>query len=339
VQLDEFTGMVRLLAGDIGGTNTRLRLEELTTQAVTLHEASYTSANYQHLSDIVTQFLQEANSPPPVAACFAIAGPVQDDRAPVTNVPQWGELDARDMERKLGIKRIRLINDFAAIGYGIPALQPKDVVLLQDRPAIPKAAIAVLGAGTGLGEALLNWQQDQARYQVLATEGGHADYAPRTDLEIGLLQFLRSRHGRVSVERVVSGQGIFAIYEYLRTLSIEPASAEVEAQFLQTDPSAVIAQHALNQSDSLCIQALDLFIACYGAEAGNLALKSLPYGGLYLAGGVGAKILPKLQSGIFIESFLDKGRMRSILQTLPVSLIINPNVGLMGAALYAQTDA
>jgi glucokinase len=134
----------------------------------------------------------------------------------------------------------------------------------------------------------------------------------------------------------VSGQGIFAIYEYLRSLNLAPASAEVEAQLLQADPSAVVAQHALTQSDPLCVQALDLFAASYGAEAGNLALKSLPYGGLYLAGGVGAKILPKLQSGTFIENFLDKGRMRAVLETLPVSLIANSKVGLMGAALYAQ---
>jgi glucokinase len=325
--------MVRLLAGDIGGTKTLLRLEEFSTQAVTLHEDTYASADFAHLNAIVTRFLKEADSPPPVAACFAIAGPVQKNQSKVTNLA-W-QLDAHQMQVELGIEQIQLINDFAAVGNGIPALQPKDVVLLQDRPAVPKAAIAVLGAGTGLGEALLTWQG--GRYQVLATEGGHADYAPRTDLEIGLLQFLRSRHERVSVERVVSGQGIFAIYEYLRTLNLASVSAEVEAQILQTDPSAAIAEHALAQSDPLCMQALDLFVASYGAEAGNLALKSLPYGGLYLAGGVGAKILPKLQSGVFIQSFLDKGRMRTILETLPVSLIINPNVGLMGAALYAQT--
>jgi glucokinase len=325
--------MVRLLAGDIGGTKTLLRLEEYTTEAVTLHETAYASADFAHLNAIVTRFLKEANSPPPVAACFAIAGPVQNNQSKVTNLA-W-QLDADQMQTELGIKQIQLINDFAAVGNGIPALQPKDVVVLQDQPAVPQAPIAVLGAGTGLGEALLIWQQD--RYQVLATEGGHADYAPRTDLEIGLLQFLRSRHERVSVERVVSGQGIFAIYEYLRTLNPASVSAEVEAQILERDPSAVISEQALAQGDPLCVQALDLFVGSYGAEAGNLALKSLPYGGLYLAGGVGAKILPKLQSGIFIESFLDKGRMRTILETLPVSLITNPNVGLMGAALYAQT--
>jgi glucokinase len=338
-------GMATLLVGDIGGTNTRLlliRLKNDTTAMAMPDPAIYASAGFTHLNDIAIQFLEEARCflgeaySPPVAACFAIAGPVKDDTCQLTNL-SW-QLDARQMEEKLGIKHIRLINDFAAVGYGIPALQSEDVVVLQDCPAVPQAAIAVLGAGTGLGEALLIWQQD--RYEVLPTEGGHADYAPRTDIEIGLLQFLRSRHGRVSVERVVSGQGIFAIYEYLRTLLPLLVSLEVETQLKdpERDRSDVIAKYALApQRDTLCAQALDLFVANYGAEAGNLALKSLPYGGLYLAGGVGAKILPKLQGGVFMESFLDKGRMRSILKTLPVSLIVNPKVGLMGAALYAKT--
>ncbi|MCG9893587.1 MAG: glucokinase [Thermosynechococcaceae cyanobacterium MS004] len=331
--------MVRLLAGDIGGTSTRLRLVAFEEESYTapesglLYEQQYPSADAEHLNLIVKQFLQEANSPLPIAACFAIAGPVKNDTAQVTNLP-W-ELDARQMEADLGIKTIRLINDFAGIGYGIPALQPADLVVLQDRPAVANATIAVLGAGTGLGEALLVWQKK--RYEVLATEGGHTDYAPRTDLEIGLLQFLRSRHRRVSVERVVSGQGIFAIYEYLRSIPGASPSPVVEAQILKEDPSAVIAQQALADGDPLCVQALDLFVANYGAEAGNLALKSLPYGGLYLAGGVGTKILPKLQNGLFLEHFLEKGRMRPILESLPVSLITNTNVGLIGAERYAQT--
>lgn len=325
--------MVRLLAGDIGGTKTLLRLEEYTsTETVVVQEQSYPSAAFNHLNPMVKQFLAQAQSDAPSAACFAIAGPVQNDCSVVTNL-SWN-LDARQMETELGIPQVRLINDFAAVGYGILALQPTDVVVLQDQPAIAQAPIAVLGAGTGLGEALLIW--GEGGYDVVATEGGHADFAARTDLEIGLLTFLRSRHGRVSAERVVSGQGIQAIYEYLRASDVVPSSPTVELQLQQEDPAAVIARHALDHSDALCTQALALFVAAYGAEAGNLALKSLPYGGLYLAGGVGAKILPKLQDGTFMHNFLDKGRMRSLLETLRVSLIINPRVGLMGAALYAR---
>jgi glucokinase len=326
--------MTQLLAGDIGGTKTLLRLSQVTpTGLVTLHEASYPSAKFKHLSPIVRQFLSEAeNSDPIAAACFAIAGPVQNDQSLVTNL-SW-QLDARQMESDLEIAHIRLINDFAAVGYGILALQPEDVVVLQDRPRVSQAPIAVLGAGTGLGEALLVWQGSD--YEVQPTEGGHTDFAPRTDLEVGIMTFLRSRHGRVSVERVVSGQGIHNIYEYLRNADFAVASDAVEAKFQQEDPSAVIAAHALANSDALCTKALELFVAAYGAEAGNLALKSLPYGGLYLAGGVGAKILPKLQDGSFIENFLDKGRMRSLLEKMSISLITNPKVGLIGAALYAQ---
>jgi glucokinase len=323
--------MIRLLAGDIGGTKTLLRLIELTAiGSVIVYEESYPSAKHEHLNPIVKQFLQEANSSSPTAACFAIAGPVQNDQSLVTNL-SW-DLDARQMESELGIERIRLINDFAAVGYGILALEPEDLVILQDQPTIAHAPIAVLGAGTGLGEALLIFQGSE--YEVLATEGGHADFAPRTDLEVGVMNFLRERHGRVSVERVVSGQGIYHIYEYLRSTGIAQVSAAVEEKFQHEDPSAVISSHA--DSDPLCSQALNLFLSAYGAEAGNLALKSLPYGGLYLAGGVGAKILPKLQDGTFIEGFLDKGRMRPLLENIRVSLIVNPKVGLIGAALYAQ---
>jgi glucokinase len=324
---------MRLLAGDIGGTKTLLRLSEVTSKGpVTLHEVSYPSAEFKHLSPIVKAFLKEAGSDSPAAACFAIAGPVQNDQSLVTNL-SW-QLDARQMETDLGIAKIRLINDFAAVGYGILALGPDDVVILQDRPTTPHAPIAVLGAGTGLGEALLVSQAGD--YEVLPTEGGHADFAPCTDLEVGLMTFLRKRHGRVSVERVVSGQGIYNIYQYLKSISFAPVSAEVEEQFQHEDPSAVIANHALANSDVLCTQTLHLFVAAYGAEAGNLALKSFPRGGLYLAGGVGRKILPKLQDGVFIQRFLDKGRMRSLLADIRVSLIVNPQVGLIGAVLYAQ---
>lgn len=329
----------QLLTGDIGGTNTRLRLYEQTpTEIVSLNlDRDYLSAKFLSLNSIVTKYLQEVtdDNPPPKAACFAIAGPVSNDhsKAEGTNL-SWPRLDARQMEDELGITTIRFINDFAAVGYGILALQPDDVVVLQDRPKVSQAPIAVLGAGTGLGEALLVWQQ--GGYEVLATEGGHRDFAARTESEVGLLQFLRERHGRVSVERVVSGEGIYRIYEYLRATGFAPTSDDVEAELAQGNAPAVVSKHALAKSDRLCTEALDLFVAAYGAEAGNLALSSLPYGGLYLAGGVGAKILPKLQDGMFMKNFLDKGRMQSLLENIPVYLITNPRVGLLGAVLYGQ---
>lgn len=324
--------MVRALAGDVGGTKTLLQLVDCTALGPqVVLEQSYPSTDFNHLNPIVKQFLATAQSESPLVACFAVAGPVHNDRAVVTN-RSW-TLDARQMEGDLGIPKIRLINDFAAVGYGILALQPEDFVVLQDQPITHQAPIAVLGAGTGLGEALLVWGNGD--YEVIPTEGGHGDFAARTDLEWGLLTYLRAKHGRVSVERIVSGQGIATIYEYLKTVHPTAVNPDIEQQMQQEDPAAVIAQHALNRSDALCTQVLDLFVSAYGAEAGNLALKSLPYGGIYLAGGVGAKILPRLQAGDFMDAFLDKGRMRPLLETFRVSLIVHKNVGQLGAALLA----
>ncbi len=325
--------MTRILAGDIGGTKTLLRLEGVTgTTHQTLAESLYVSANYAHLNDIVLDFLGQMDGERPQAACFAIAGPVISGTSQLTNLSWY--LEEQQMATALDIPQVRLINDFAAVGYGILELQPADQIILQDQPSVAKAPIAVIGAGTGLGQALLTWQGQD--YDVLAIEGGHTDYAPRTDLEMGLLQYLRRRHHRVSVERVVSGQGIYAIYEYLRDTQVVPESAEIKARMADHDPSAVIAQAALADIDPLCQKTLDLFVSAYGAEAGNLALKSLPYGGVYIAGGVAPKILPKLQDGQFMTSFLDKGRLKSVLATLRVAVILNPKQGLIGAALYAR---
>ncbi|NCJ06399.1 glucokinase [Synechococcales cyanobacterium C] len=325
--------MTRIIAGDIGGTKTLLRLEQKTgSERQTLGESLYVSANYAHLNDIVADFLHQVGGERPQAACFAIAGPVVSGTSQLTNLSWY--LEEHQMSKALEIPQVRLINDFAAVGYGILALQPEDQVILQDQPRVAKAPIAVIGAGTGLGQALLIWQGQD--YDVLAIEGGHSDYAPRTDLEIGLLQYLRRRHHRVSVERVVSGQGIYAIYEYLRDTQVAPESADIKARMAEQDPAAVITQAALAGLDPLCQKTLNLFVSAYGAEAGNLALKSLPYGGVYIAGGIAPKILPSLQDGCFMDSFMDKGRLNTLLATLRVTIILNSKLGLIGAALYAH---
>lgn len=324
--------MTSWLAGDIGGTKTILRLVAPEAQGLrTLAEATYASAQYDHLNAIIAEFLRAAGDSQPQRACLAIAGPVVNQTARLTNLP-W-HLDSRQMQVVLNIPQIELINDFAAVGYGIPALGSEDLCVLQAAPSQPQQPIAVLGAGTGLGEALLVWHQDH--YNVLSLEGGHADFPARTELEIGLLRFLQKRHGRVSVERVVSGQGIPAIYEYLRERQWAPESAEVRSQMQTEDPAAVIARYGLAKTDKLCDQTLELFIAAYGAEAGNLALKSLPYGGVYIAGGIAPKLLPRIQDGTLLQNFLDKGRLRTILETIRVSVVLNPKVGLIGAALAA----
>jgi glucokinase len=325
--------MIRLLAGDIGGTKTILRLNQVQGDcAATVLEKTYRSADYSHLNLMIQDFLAEVGGEPPKCACLAIAGPVVDQVSQLSNL-SW-HLDAHQMQQDLNIPIIQLINDFAAVGYGVLALEPQDILVLQQQPSLPQQPIAIIGAGTGLGEALLVWQSPQ--YQVLSLEGGHTDFPPRNQQEIELLQFLLKKYPRVSVERVLSGRGICRIYEFLRQSKFAPESPAVAAEMANQDPAAVITHQALSQSDPLCIRTLEMFVAIYGAEAGNLALKSLPYGGLYIAGGIGAKIQAKLQDGTFMANFLDKGRMRSLLEKIPVSLILNPKVGLIGAALLAE---
>ncbi|MBD2103842.1 glucokinase [Leptolyngbya sp. FACHB-261] len=334
--------MTRLLAGDIGGTKTILRLLEIRKgERQTLLERRYTSADYPHLAPVVQAFLQESEAANqgdelPSYACFAIAGPVINDTSELTNL-SW-KLDGRQLEQELGIDHVHLINDFAAVGYGLLALGPEDLEVLQPgRPNTERqsaAPIIAVGAGTGLGQAFLIHQP--SGYEVFASEGGHADFAPRTEQEVGLLHYLLQRYGRVSAERVVSGQGITAIYEYLRDSQYAPESEAVRREMAQQDPSAVVSTYALAHKDRLCEQALEIFVSAYGAEVGNLAIKVLAYGGVYITGGIAPKILPKLKEGSFLESFLAKGRMRPLMEQMPVYVVLNAKVGLMGAAVFAE---
>ncbi|MDY7013465.1 MAG: glucokinase [Cyanobacteriota bacterium] len=337
-----------LLAGDIGGTQTRLRLiaVEAGQPGETCYEEDYPSSQFPDLAPIVRQFLDAAQTAlgkqvSPEKACFAIAGPVTNDTSILTNL-SWN-LDARRLERELNIPKIALINDFAAIGYGILGLDQTDLHLLQDIPPQSDAPIAVIGAGTGLGQGFLI-PKPSGGYRVFATEGGHASFAARNELEFGLLQDLRDRHNlsNVSVERIVSGQGIASIYQFLRDRGEMPESPELRDRIQQwergdssIDAAAIIGENALEGRDRLCQQTLKLFVAAYGAEAGNQALKLLPYGGVYIAGGIAAKILPLLEAGEFMEAFLDKGRMRSVLKNIPVRIILNTRVGAIGAAIRA----
>jgi glucokinase len=344
--------MTQLLAGDIGGTKTILRWVNAHPKAEgttlkTLYEARYMSAEFADLAIMVRQFLAEATqqvgeSPAPQKACFAIAGPVVNNTSSVTNLSWF--LEAKQLEKDLAIAQVNLINDFTAIGYGIGGLETADLRTLQTAEPQPHAPIAILGAGTGLGECFLIRQGQQ--YQVFPSEGGHSDFAPRSELEFQLLKYLREKHQitRISVERVVSGQGIVAIYQFLRDRQSAVESPQV-AKAIRTweqeagmseksvDPAAVIAIAA--GQDYLCEHTMQLFAEAYGAEAGNLALKLLPYGGLYVAGGIATKNLPLLESGGFMRAMTDKGRMRPLMEQIPVHVILNPQVGLIGAALYA----
>ncbi|GAB4181654.1 MAG: glucokinase [Coleofasciculaceae cyanobacterium] len=344
--------MTVLLAGDIGGTKTILRLveESPSSEWHTFYQALYSSRDFPDLVPIVQQFLRAAEQqlgtiPRPEKACFAIAGPVVNDTCVLTNLA-W-VLDARRLETELDIAKIRLINDFAAVGYGILGLEAKDLETLQEVTPQPDAPIAIIGAGTGLGEGFLIRMAGD--FQVFSSEGGHADFAPRNELEFQLLQYLRDKYDiqRISVERVVSGQGIVALYQFLRDRQVARESPEI-GQIVRTweretgrteksvDPAAAIARAALEKRDRLCQQTLQMFVEAYGAEAGNLALKLLPYGGLYVAGGIAAKILPLIQDGSFLRAFSEKGRVSPLLEKVPIHVVLNPEVGLIGASICAS---
>jgi glucokinase len=337
--------MTLLLAGDIGGTKTILRLVDASDKSSlrTVHEDHYTSADFIDLVPMVKQFLASANSATPQKACFGIAGPVFENTAKLTNLAWY--LDTERLQDELGIAQISLINDFAAVGYGILGLEPEDFQTLQAGKPDADAPIAIIGAGTGLGQGFLIKQGQD--YYVYPSEGGHADFAPRTELEFQLLKYLLDKHDiqRVSVERVVSGLGIVSIYQFLRDRKIATESPNI-AQVIRAweqqagqektvDPGAAIGNAALEERDRLSEQTMQLFVEAYGAEAGNLALKFLPYGGLYITGGIAPKILPLLERNDFLLYFSQKGRMRSILEDIPVYIILNQQVGLIGAAICA----
>jgi len=332
--------MTLLLAGDIGGTKTILQLFAARAAGIepAASEQTYASQNYPDLVPIVQDYLSSVQADAGAenklrAACFAIAGPVQDNTCVLTNL-DW-QLEGDRLARDLALERVQLINDFAAIGYGILALKEDDVYVLHAAKPNPAAPIAILGAGTGLGEGFAIPQNGD--YRVFPTEGGHADFAPRTPLEFDLLEDVKRRYGlaRVSVERIVSGQGIVAIYEFLRDRGEFPEAVEVARAGSQGGDRAALIAQAAEQGDRLSNATLDLFISAYGAETGNLALKFLPYGGLYIAGGIAAKNLARMQSDTFFSAYRQKGRVSPLLDSVPLYVILNPQVGLLGAGRCA----
>lgn len=334
--------MTLLIAGDIGGTKTILRLVEVTKQAVdfkTVHQLTYSSQNYSDLVPMVQDFLGQTDYTPE-KACFAIAGPVVQQTSQLTNLSWY--LEADRLQQELNLETVSLINDFAAVSYGVLGIKSEEVEPLQGVTPQNDAAIAIIGAGTGLGEGFLIPKGD-GDYQIFGSEGGHADFAPRSELEFRISDYIRQQKqiSRVSVERIVSGQGIISIYQALRDLSIHPeADASVadtirqweKGQVIEIDPAAAIAQAA--ETDRLCEKTMELFIEAYAAEAGNLALKLLPYGGLYIAGGIAAKNLAWMKSNRFLKVFKDKGRVSPILDAVPINVILNPQVGLIGSIMY-----
>lgn len=320
-----------ILVGDVGGTKTLLRLVD--EHGVALATDRFESRG-PGLGAIVAQFLAVHAATPRVAV-FGVAGPVLDGVCATTNLP-W-LIEERALEQQLGIARVRLLNDFEATAYGVRAVSPEQLVTLQAGTPRAGAPIAVIGAGTGLGEAILAYTG--AEYVVMPTEGGHGDFAPRNDVEDMVLRTLRGRLGRVSVERIVSGLGIIEVYECLRAGGVAPESPAIAAEIAAGDPGAVIGAHALAGDDALCVRTIDLFVSAYGAEAGNMALRTLSRGGVYITGGIAPKLLPKLRDGAFLRAFLDKGRMRDVVAEVPVHVVLDPDVPLLGALHVASAMA
>jgi len=317
-----------ILAGDVGGTKTLLALYD--ASGGTLREKIYPSAEFGSLAEILRRFLGEGPSGALEAACFAVAGPVVDGRSRPTNLP-W-ELDEPALAEILGA-RVRLVNDLEGAGYGVLALGPEQSVVLQ-AGVQRQGNMAVIAAGTGLGEAIV--VRTGAGHHVVASEGGHADFGPRTELETALLGYLRQEYGRVSYERLLSGPGLQNIYRFLRDSGVATEPEWLRVRMAEEDPAAVISEVGLAADHPLCAQALDLFVSVYGAEAGNLALKAFALGGVYVAGGIAPKILPKLEDGTFSAAFVDKGRLADLMRSLPVRVVLNPRIALFGAATVAR---
>lgn len=323
-----------LLAGDVGGTKLDLGLfRERNGALERLHAETFASEDFTGLAPAVAAFLTHAGTPAGAlaAACFGVAGPVLDNATRTPNLA-W-EIDGDRVAATVGLPRVRLINDLLATAEGIPALAADELAVLQEGEADADGNAALIAAGTGLGMCLL--PRLGGRLVALATEGGHQDFAPRDEREIGLLHGLARRYGRVSVERVVSGPGLAAIYHHLRDVAYAPEDPEVRDRIERTDPGAAISRAALDGGDPLAGAALDTFVAAYGAAAGNLALVALATAGVYVGGGIAPKILPRLRAGGFLAAFRDKGRFRPLVERMPVKVILNPQTALLGAARVA----
>ena len=326
--------MATVLVGDIGGTKTGLAVAEVDGDRVKLElERRYPSQEFGSLADIVSRFIDETG-----AACergsFAVAGPVVDNHSRTTNLP-W-KLDGSALAKQLGLSRVRLLNDLEAIAWGVAALSDADFCVLQAGAQDAAGNACVVAAGTGLGEAGLYW--DGQAHRAFATEGGHADFAATDEREFALLQFLQQRIGRISWERVVSGMGIGNLYDFLSQSSSDSPPAPVAAALNgDGDVAAAVAEAAADCP--LCRETMQLFAVLYGREAGNMALKQMALGGVYLGGGIAPKNLDLLREGGFLRGFLDKGRMRPLMERMPVKVILEQRAPLLGAARFVASAA
>ncbi len=326
--------MNRVLAGDIGGTKTRLAIAEVAGNQLHIeYENSYPSRDFETFEALLADFLRDVQAP--AHAAIGIAGPVRGRAVRLTNLPWYIEAD--NLQRRFGLKTCDFLNDLEATAYGLPALGAEDLFTLQPGEPGERGNAAVIAAGTALGEAGLYW--DGIHHHPYATEGGHTSFSPQNELEIDLLRYLQPLYGHVSWERVVSGMGLLDLHNFLRVYRKSTVPPWLNEEIQTGVAGAAISNAALAGSDDICVETMDIFVRLYGAEAGNLALKAMSRGGMYVGGGIAPKILPLLQRGSFIEAFLSKGRMRYVLETMPVRVILNERAALYGPALRAGQAA
>lgn len=324
---------MKVLAGDIGGTKTALAVIEV--DGTRLHvqaRETFPSANFDTLDEIVRQFI-DTHHPACDYAGFGIAGPVRDGICATTNLP-W-RVDARQLATGLGLRRAWLLNDLEANAWGISTLSDDDFLVLNEGAPQASGNAAIISAGTGLGQAGLFW--DGARHRPFASEGGHSDFAPASELEIALLRYLKQQYDHVSWERVVSGMGLVNIHAFLSDFRHSEPPDWLREQLRDGDAAAAISNAALARRCPVCIEALDLFVHLYGVEAGNHALKLMATGGVYIGGGIAPHIVDKLREPDFLYGFQSKGRMETLMRSMPVRVILNPHTALYGAAVYAET--
>ena len=325
---------IHVLAGDIGGTKTNLALYALEggDELCLVREASFPSAQYAGLEAVIADFRSRETDAAIAAGAFGIAGPVLDGRVEATNLP-W-KVDTPGIRRVIGGGPVRLMNDLEATAYGALFLPAAEILTLNTGKA-RRGNCAVIAAGTGLGQAFLFW--DGQGYRPAATEGGHVDFPPRNEKEVELLRFLRKQHdGRVSSERVLSGPGLVNLFNFLCQVLQRPVAETLRARLQTEDAAAVIGEAGVTGSCRTCAEAVDMFVSLYGAQAGNLALTVMSVGGVYIGGGIVTRLLPKMTSGGFMQSFTDKGRFGQLLQDMPVRIMLNPKAAQIGAAHAAR---
>ncbi len=321
-----------ILAGDVGATKTYLGFFHAEGGRAVPHvERAFQNAPYPRLAALLEDFFRTEGRPELSSACFGVAATPVGDRWAMTNLP-W-VIQAQTLRPVLRTERIFLLNDLEALGYGIPALAPEHWVALNTGHPAPEANAAVIAAGTGLGECILFW--DGQRHRPMATEGGHADFAPRTAVEIEFLRYALQRLEHVSYERVVSGPGLHLMYRFLVEAGYGEEPAWLAAQLKGGDPSAAILEAALAGNSELAAKAVDMFVHAYGAEAGNLALKALARAGVYIGGGIAPRIADNLREGAFMQAFKDKGRLSPLVADIPVWVVMEPKASFYGAAAYA----